>query len=246
MRRNVVILFLAVVFSTASIASADEVLKCESRGSRRRCAYQTFGRVELSRQLSIAECVEGESWGYRDGEIWVDRGCRAEFSVRPYRDRDRDRDRRSEDRLVICESDGGRRRCNVDVPFGARLGRQLGRRECVEGSTWGYDSDGIWVRDGCRGEFIIEQRRRRDRDHDDFDRDDRDRDRDRGRRQFRTIVCESKDDRNHICPVDTGLGVALTKQLSISDCTFRETWGYNDRGIWVKNGCRAEFTIRTR
>ncbi|MEO8033418.1 MAG: DUF3011 domain-containing protein [Acidobacteriota bacterium] len=250
MRRNVTLLLLTLAASVAATASADEVVKCESRGSRRRCGYESLGRVELKRQLSITACEEGQSWGYRDGEIWVDHGCRAEFSITPYRrDRDRDRDRdggrygdrQREEPFVVCESDGGRHRCNVDVPFGARLERQLSHRDCVEGRTWGYDSEGIWVRDGCRGEFVIEQRRR-DRDRDDYDRDDRD----RGRGRFRTIICESKDTRNHLCPVDTGLGVALTKQLSISDCTFRQSWGYNDRGIWVKDGCRAEFTVRTR
>ena len=27
-------------------------------------------------------CVEGESFGIRDGKIWVDKGCRAQFRVK--------------------------------------------------------------------------------------------------------------------------------------------------------------------
>jgi hypothetical protein len=41
----------------------------------------TGGGVHLNRQFSQARCEEGYSWGYTDRGIWVDRGCRAEFSV---------------------------------------------------------------------------------------------------------------------------------------------------------------------
>ncbi|WP_425611769.1 DUF3011 domain-containing protein [Xanthomonas hawaiiensis] len=55
---------------------------CESKGkARRRCGVSVLDHVELRRQLSGAPCVQNDSWGWdRDG-IWVDKGCRAEFSV---------------------------------------------------------------------------------------------------------------------------------------------------------------------
>lgn len=59
-------------------------VKCESHGGRYRyCQTNTHGRVRLVRQLSDAPCRENETWGAdRGGEgIWVDRGCRGEFSV---------------------------------------------------------------------------------------------------------------------------------------------------------------------
>lgn len=55
---------------------------CESKGkARRRCGVSVQDHVQLRRQLSGAPCVQNDSWGWdRDG-IWVDKGCRAEFSV---------------------------------------------------------------------------------------------------------------------------------------------------------------------
>ena len=40
------------------------------------------GRPVLVQQLSGSACVEGRSWGYRNGTLWVSNGCRARFGVR--------------------------------------------------------------------------------------------------------------------------------------------------------------------
>ncbi|MBN6152543.1 DUF3011 domain-containing protein [Xanthomonas sp. AmX2] len=57
-------------------------LLCESKGrSKRRCGISIHQDVQIRRQLSGTACVQDESWGWdRDG-VWVDKGCRAEFSV---------------------------------------------------------------------------------------------------------------------------------------------------------------------
>ena len=57
------------------------------------------------------------------------------------------------DDIVRCESNDGRtRECPID---GGRvlLERQLSRASCIEGRSWGYGRNGIWVSDGCRAEF---------------------------------------------------------------------------------------------
>ncbi|HWR35061.1 MAG TPA: DUF3011 domain-containing protein [Clostridia bacterium] len=58
---------------------------CESLqqdGNRRKyCAANTKGGVRLGRTIG-GQCFEGSSWGYDNGGIWVDRGCRAEFEMR--------------------------------------------------------------------------------------------------------------------------------------------------------------------
>jgi hypothetical protein len=38
---------------------------------------------------------------------------------------------------------------------GVRLVKQLSREACVEGVSWGFDRDGIWVDQGCRAEFEV-------------------------------------------------------------------------------------------
>ena len=55
--------------------------------------------------------------------------------------------------IVRCESEDGRTR---ECPTGGGrvvLERQLSRAPCIEGRSWGYGRNGIWVSDGCRAEF---------------------------------------------------------------------------------------------
>lgn len=132
--------------------SHGETVRCESdRGRRETCRTRTRGGVRLARQLSRASCVYGRTWGYDRNSIWVDRGCRGLFEV--------GRGETGSPRptgTVTCESDHGRRNyCRADTRGGVRLQKQLSRSDCHFRSSWGYDSGGIWVRDGCRGRFTL-------------------------------------------------------------------------------------------
>ena len=42
---------------------------------------------------------------------------------------------------------------------------------------------------------------------------------------------------------DTRGGVTLLNQRSGSPCSQGSTWGYDQRGIWVDRGCRADFRL---
>lgn len=59
----------------------------------------------------------------------------------------------------------------------------------------------------------------------------------------RSIVCESQERMTQHCPADTRNGVSLSVQYSRASCRQGSTWGYDNRGIWVSNGCRAQFDI---
>lgn len=60
-------------------ASPSAVL-CRSEGSGyRECRLPFRGPVVLSREVADTRCVEGGNWGWRDGAVWVDRGCAAVF-----------------------------------------------------------------------------------------------------------------------------------------------------------------------
>jgi len=59
------------------------------------------------------------------------------------------------------------------------------------------------------------------------------------------IRCES-DGRRRLCSADTSNGVHMSRQLSRSDCVEGRSWGFTNRGVWVDNGCRAEFQIGGR
>jgi hypothetical protein len=216
---------IAALLLLASSAFADTVIRCESDGSRRDCRFDGPADVSMSRQLSRSSCDEGRSWGVTGNRIWVDRGCRAEFLVA-----DRN-DRRGHGETIICESDGHKRRCSADTSYGVHLSRQLSRASCEEGRSWGFNNNGIWVDDGCRAEFTLGNRGRRDRDRDGY-----------GRRA-ETLVCESDYGKSHTCSVDTRAGIRMTRQISKTDCIYGRTWGYNNSGVWVRDGCRAEFTV---
>ena len=59
----------------------------------------------------------------------------------------------------------------------------------------------------------------------------------------RSIVCESENGQTQHCYADTSGGVSLSTQYSRASCRQGSTWGYDNRGIWVSNGCRAQFDL---
>lgn len=57
-------------------------LTCESkRKLKRECGVSVQRKVTLVRQLSGTPCEEGHNWGWSRTGVWVDKGCRAEFSA---------------------------------------------------------------------------------------------------------------------------------------------------------------------
>ncbi|WP_167285070.1 DUF3011 domain-containing protein [Marilutibacter alkalisoli] len=130
------------------------------------------------------------------------------------------------DRTFRCESSDNRtRRCRVDTSGGVRLVRRLSDSPCIQGRTWGVDRDGVWVTNGCRGEFVAGYGGDRP-----------------GYGQGSGLVrCESNDNRVRRCAANTRGGVQLVRQLSSKPCTQDRTWGHDRDSIWVSNGCRAEF-----
>ena len=53
--------------------------------------------------------------------------------------------------------------------------------------------------------------------------------------------CESQDSRTAYCRVDTRYGVRLVDRLSRASCIPGRTWGWDRGGVWVTDGCRADF-----
>jgi hypothetical protein len=59
---------------------------------------------------------------------------------------------------LTCTSEpGGRNQCAADVSAGVALIKSTGPSACLLGKTWGYDNAGVWVADGCSGEFQLGQ-----------------------------------------------------------------------------------------
>lgn len=238
---------------------------CESHDGRYRECRRGQGVVQdvrLARQLSRTACIEGRTWGFNRGAVWVNNGCRGEFEVR-YRDRDngwndgryrdRDRDWRDGNRwgngggTVICESvRNNPNTCRIDTRYGVTLVRQLSSTRCREGHNWGVGNGDVWVDHGCRAEFA--PRRYRDRDGD-YRRDNGYWGGNQGGYGGygpvpQLIQCASLDGRQNYCRVNVPRSVELSRQISRGACIEGRTWGWNHDGIWVSHGCRAEFRVR--
>jgi hypothetical protein len=63
----------------------------------------------------------------------------------------------AEPRTLLCESRPGedRQTCAADTSAGVALLRSMGAAACLLGNNWGYDADGVWVAEGCSGEFVL-------------------------------------------------------------------------------------------
>ena len=55
------------------------------------------------------------------------------------------------------------------------------------------------------------------------------------------IACQSSAGARQHCPANTSSGVALLKSTGAAACLLGKTWGYDDTGIWVSDGCSGEF-----
>jgi Protein of unknown function (DUF3011) len=60
------------------------------------------------------------------------------------------------------------------------------------------------------------------------------------------ITCSSNDGRRNWCDIGRARDAQLVRQISGSACVRGRTWGVDQRGLWVDQGCRAEFVIGGR
>ncbi|QNI35772.1 DUF3011 domain-containing protein [Edaphobacter albus] len=137
---------------------------------------------------------------------------------------------------IYCASDdGGRHYCNANTRGGVQLTNQRSGSACIQGRTWGWDNNGIWVDKGCRAEFTTRNGNGNGWGN--------------GggwggnNGSGQTLYCASDDGGRHYCNANTRGGVRLTNQRSGSPCNQGQTWGWDNNGIWVDKGCRAEFTV---
>src|SRR5580704_2552843 len=57
------------------------------------------------------------------------------------------------------------------------------------------------------------------------------------------INCSSNNGRRNCCDIGRARDAQLIRQISGSPCIRDHTWGIDDRGLWVDNGCRADFAF---
>jgi hypothetical protein len=211
-----------VLIFVAALAEGQSSIRCESpRGKYQECRVTEPGRVVLTHQLSDIACVEGKTWGTRNGMVWVSNGCRGDFVVASAQSPS------AAGTSLICESKNNiKHTCRADTRSGVVLTRMLSENACVRGRSWGTNREGVWVDKGCRAEFLISDRGSM-----------------RQRPNASVVRCESTNNGRTNCSADTSYGVHLAQQLSKNNCNMGHDWGYDHNGVWVDHGCRAEFTI---
>lgn len=202
-------------------------VQCESNNNQtnhcRTPAY--WSGAALAQQLSQTACVEGRNWGFDRGYIWVNGGCRGRFMQAATSNPGAN---------VLCESTGNRQqRCRVPTTWrAAQLVQQLSNSACTQGRTWGFEPGSVWVSGGCRGRFAEAVGWQPGP----------------GWNQDFVVSCASPQHRYRFCEVDVGANghVTLQRQTSSARCIQGTSWGWNRAGIWVNNGCAGEFMVRRR
>jgi hypothetical protein len=229
-RYALVALFGLVLAGTAQSAMAQQTITCSSDdGGRHTCPVDARGGVQMTNQRSGAACQQGYSWGYDRRGIWVDHGCRADFMVNSGNNWN---NRGNGGQAITCSSDdGGRHTCPVDARGGVQMTNQRSGAACQQGYSWGYDRSGVWVDHGCRADFMVNSGNQWNNGG--------------GGGGGQTITCSSDDGGRHTCPVNARGGVQMTNQRSGAACQQGYSWGYDQRGIWVDHGCRADFMVNS-
>jgi hypothetical protein len=214
-------------------------VRCDSNDNRyRRCPADTRRGVELVRQYSKSQCIEGRTWGYDRGAVWVSGGCRAEFAMGRGSWNDGHHGGNyggNYGRTVRCDSNDNRyRQCPIDARR-VTLVRQYSRSQCIEGRTWGHERGHVWVSGGCRAEFA-------GRSGGGWSGGGANNG--QGWSQAQTLYCGSDDRRHRRCNVTIRRDARMTRQVSKASCLEGQSWGWDRDGVWVSNGCRAEFAVR--
>lgn len=58
-----------------------------------------------------------------------------------------------------------------------------------------------------------------------------------------TLSCESGAGERQHCAANTSAGVLMARTIGEGACLLGKTWGYDDGGVWVLDGCSAEFIV---
>ncbi len=143
-------------------------------------------------------------------------------------------------------------RCNVRLYGGgaAFLQRQIGGQCGPLGTNWGWDENGVWVRNGCQGLFAIKYPPGGGGNGD-------------GPNPGygyggngggyapppppagRIVRCESMNYRPARCAVDV-YGPPVIQQVLWGPCIQGQSWSWDRGGINVSSGCRANFLLPVR
>ncbi len=215
----------------------DGLVECRSTGtSIEHCQVPELQSVELIQELgrSYRNSCRG-NWGYSSHGLWVRNGCHAQFRVVEYQQPKHPNNNsnypNNQGREVICESNFGQvKTCSANTRGRVEFVQNLSNTSCD--NRWGYDANGIWVKDGCRARFMTYQ--------------------DGGvvnqppvNALPITIKCKSRRNNVKICNTKGPFrDVEFKREISKGKYPCQGNWGVNQQGkLFVTNNCYAEFKV---
>jgi hypothetical protein len=134
--------------------------------------------VRMVRQLSQSACIQGRTWGTRGNQVWVDKGCRAEFQISGYGGPGYGGPgygggyhggppRGGPPAYYSGSFSNGRSNCTSGPGSGPVYCQSGGpfkyanpvrvNNACVQNRTWGTSQYGLWVANGCSGQWEIKR-----------------------------------------------------------------------------------------
>jgi len=180
----------AVLLCAGTPANAQRFNCSSNNNGYQTCQIPNRGNprdVQMVRQLSQAPCVQGRSWGIRGNQVWVDKGCRAEFQSAGYGpgagqpgygqpgygrppyggDYHGGPPRGGPPAYYAGNFSDGRSNCTSNHGSGPIYCQSGGTFKyanpvrvngaCVQNRTWGVSQYGLWVANGCSGQWEIKR-----------------------------------------------------------------------------------------
>lgn len=278
---NYLSLLVTVVLFLTGARSYAQTFNCSSNGQYQECQIPGHGNphdLRMVRQYSRQPCIEDQTWGRHGNRVWVDQGCRADFVIGRGDDDDRghhdgdadydhDRDRRGRpdwDRqpaYYAGDFRGGHSYCSSGPGSGVIYCQSGGafkyanplrvNDDCVMNRTWGVSQYGLWVANGCAGEWEI-KREGGDPGPANYGRDDHQSG--PGWDRAPAYYAGSFTDGHSHCSAaqgpsrtycQSGGAFRYANPLRVNGaCEQNRTWGVSQYGLWVTNGCAGEWEIK--
>jgi len=136
--------------------------------------------------------------------------------------------------ITCVSSNRQRTECPVDGRIqNVRQTQAFAGGFCIQGFSWGYDQEKIWVDIGCSGTFQVDTVRNvvteRRPNLETF---------------VQTVDCRAGGSKRVACRVEGKIqDVEPVGSFSSVPCRYGTSWGYEKRHVWVEKGCEARFNV---
>lgn len=209
---------LAALLTPAPALARNQPVICESQNyGYKHCPMKTSYGVVLVTQISRGrgECIQGQTWGWDSGGVWVTQGCRGSFIQGNWA--------HEFPSVAQGQSSGfggggsSSSSSGEDFSLDALFEALAGGAGAAAGAAAGSGAQGSGSASSFGGGRCYKPQD--------------------------AIACESRNYGYNHCPMKTSYGVKLVAQLSSGrgECVEGRTWGWDSGGVWVDGGCRGRF-----